>query len=188
MSQRQTSEALASSRSRLPHGQNRRERGPTERLTPRNHQISTTGIACHNARPGSSTDDFRLPSVFPSRSAPRLAFTGRSLGSPGTPQRILCATAQILRPANTRQIRSLLFAGSRPACTSQSASQPGSPAAATWPQRCAPKRPRSAVGMARRCFDAPNALVLPDDRRTTRRGVTGEAFRVFPSKIHHIFR
>lgn len=46
------------------------------------------------------------------------------------------------------------------------ASQPGSSNLAPA-GRCAPKRPRSAVGMARRCPDAPNALMLPDDGRTT---------------------
>lgn len=70
--------------------------------------------------------------------------------------------------ANTRQIRSLLLAGSNPACTSL----PAWPPAATSLQRCRdPERPTSAAGMVRRCPDAPNALVVPDDCRSREPGV-----------------
>lgn len=48
-------------------------------------------------------------------------------------------------------------------------------------------RPRSAVRMARRCPDAPNALVVPGDRSTTKRGVMRDGFRLFPRKIHRFF-
>lgn len=97
LSQRQTSEALASPLPRPPHGQTGEDEGQRSAL-PR-AAIRSAGLgSLATPRPWSPTGDSRRPSVFPFGSAPHLPVTERSLGSRGSPQRILCATAQIPRP------------------------------------------------------------------------------------------
>lgn len=173
LGQRQTSEALASSR--LDHHMGKRERtranGAPYPAQPsdqrdwdrlRHHELEVPPVI-QGARPSFHPDQ-RL--VFQSRSD-RWAVVAIRNGS-------FVRRRKVQGHANIRQIRSQLFAGSNPARTSQSASAAWPPAATSL-QRCDPERPRSAVRMARRCPDAPNALDaldVPDDRRTRKPCVT----------------
>lgn len=176
LGQRQTSEARASSP--LDYHMSKQERrGPTERPTPRSHQISGTGIVC-------DTTTLGVPPMIQASVRPSIQISASSFKSRCDYWAVLAVRngssgrREIQGHANVPRIRSLLLAGSDPACTS-------------WPAcpACPPVLGMVATpktGRGRLLEWLGDALMhrLPC---STKRGVMRDGFRLFPKKIHRFF-
>lgn len=166
LSQRQTSEALASSRSRLPHGQTGEDEGQRSALPRATIRSARLGSSA-TPRPWSPTDDFRLPDqrlVFQSRSdrwavlALRHGYFVRRRKSQGLPTHgsyvllACCLRGPVLRAP---------------------ASQPASPVAATWLPTLRPQE--AEVGCwhgseTSGCTESPGPSRPPSHHRARRHG------------------